>query len=197
MWRFSTVIALVLVVAFGGLVHGQETPLHPAVESLDWKAELRKAQAEIAKNPRSAFWHNQAGVAYGALGHFADGEKELRLASKLDPENPVHDYELYAMYKQRHMLADGREALLSALRKDPANPFGHFELGAALEKERKWAEALGEYRRAKALILKCGTKHEYTDSRGNPFAIDYIRSVVDKAIERTAKHGTAKDRRSG
>jgi hypothetical protein len=31
---------------------------------VDWKAELAKAKAGIEKNPKSAFWHNQAGVAY-------------------------------------------------------------------------------------------------------------------------------------
>jgi hypothetical protein len=30
---------------------------------VDWKTELAKAKAGIEKNPRSAFWHNQAGIA--------------------------------------------------------------------------------------------------------------------------------------
>lgn len=185
MYQFSTVVTLALI--FGGLVHGQATPRRPAKESLDWSAKLTKAQAEIAKNPGSAFWHNQAGVACGALGDDVHAEKELRSASELDPDNPIHDYMLYAMYKKRGRLADGRDALLAALGKDPANPFGHFELGAALEKEGKWTSALGEYRRAKLLISKCGTDREYRDLKGNPFSIDHIRAVVDEAIARTAK----------
>jgi hypothetical protein len=51
--------------------------------TVDWKAELAKAKAGIAKNPKSAFWHNQAGVAYDALGEFANAVKELKLASTL------------------------------------------------------------------------------------------------------------------
>jgi tetratricopeptide (TPR) repeat protein len=67
--------------------------------TVDWKAELAKAKAGIAKNPKSAFWHNQAGVAYDALGDFANAVKELKLASTLDPSNPGDDYALYALYK--------------------------------------------------------------------------------------------------
>jgi hypothetical protein len=34
-------------------------------------------QAAIKKNPKSAFWHNQAGVAYNALGEFKSAAKEI------------------------------------------------------------------------------------------------------------------------
>src|ERR1700730_158595 len=67
--------------------------------TVDWKAELAKAKAGIEKNPKSAFWHNQAGVAYNTLGDFENAVRELKLAAKLDPSNPIDDYVLYAVYK--------------------------------------------------------------------------------------------------
>ncbi len=87
--------------------------------TVDWKAELAKAKAGIEKNPQSAFWHNQAGVAYNALGDSENAVKELKLASTLDPSNPIHDYALYALYKRKGMHSEQRDVLLEALEKDP------------------------------------------------------------------------------
>jgi tetratricopeptide (TPR) repeat protein len=102
---------------------------------VDWKAELAKAKAGIADNPKSAFWHNQASVAYDALGHFEIAVKELELAAKLDPDDPIHHYSLFALYQRKGTLRQQRKALLSALEIDSRNPVGLFELGIVLEKE--------------------------------------------------------------
>ena len=56
----------------------------PGTVPEDPKTLLEKAQAGIEKNPKSAFWHNQASVAYNALGHFDLAVKELELAATLD-----------------------------------------------------------------------------------------------------------------
>ena len=74
--------------------------------ALDWNAELAKAKAAIEKNPKSAFWHNQAGVAYDALGDFENGVKEIKLACTLDESNPNNYYTLYALYKRKAMHSD-------------------------------------------------------------------------------------------
>ncbi len=73
-------------------------------EPTDWKAVLEKAQAGIEKNPKSAFWHNQASVAYSALGYFDLAVKELKLASTLDPDDPGHEYGLFALYQRKGTL---------------------------------------------------------------------------------------------
>ena len=57
--------------------------------TVDWKAELAKAKAGIEKNPKSAFWHNQAGMAYNALGDVEKTGKELKLASTLGVRDEV------------------------------------------------------------------------------------------------------------
>src|ERR1700676_971408 len=72
-----------------------------ATVAIDWHAELAKAKAAIETNPKSAFWHNQAGVAYDALGEFENAVKEIKWACTLDASNPNHYYTLYAFYKRK------------------------------------------------------------------------------------------------
>jgi tetratricopeptide (TPR) repeat protein len=160
---------------------------HGAVR-VDWKAELEKARAKIAENPRSAFWHNQAGVAYDALGDFKSAVKELELASKLEPNNSMHEYVLYAMYKHKGMVVQEKQALLRAIERDPENPFGHSELGYLLEKEEKWSDSLKHYKCTEQLLTKVPRGKEYRDPIGNPFSVDYIREHIAEAIQRARRH---------
>lgn len=156
--------------------------------AVDWKAELAKAKSGIAKNPKSGFWHNQAGVAYDALGDFQNAVKELKLASTLDPSNPMDDYALYAIYKRKAMLPERRQVLLDALEKDPNNPVGRFEFAYILEEEKHWADSLREYQVAKRLAasVKGST---YIDRLGNAYDVDGVREALDRAIDRVTKLG--------
>jgi tetratricopeptide (TPR) repeat protein len=138
------------------------------------------------KNPKSAFWHNQAGVLYDALGEFENALRELKLASTLDPTDAGHDYALYAIYNRKPMLPEQREVLLDALEKDPNNPVGRFASALVLEKEKHWADSLGEYQTAKLLVAKVKGPR-YTDPRGNSYHVDGLREEVDEAIGRIAK----------
>ena len=176
-----------------GAVHSPHVLAQHRSVAVDWKAELAKARAGIEKNPKSAFWHNQAGVAYDALGDFENAVKELKLASALDPANPAHDYALYALYKRKGMHAQQRQVLLDALEKDPQNPVGHCEFASVLEKERHWAESLREYRTAKLLVANLKGP-EYIDSRGNPYDVNGVREEVNKAIDRVANLNASKHR---
>jgi tetratricopeptide (TPR) repeat protein len=153
---------------------------------VDWKAELAKAKAGIEKNPKSAFWHNQAGVAHDALGDFESAVKELKLASTLDPSNPNGDYALYALYKRKGMHPEMRQMLLDALEKDPNNPMGRFEFAYILEEEKHWADSLREYQVAKHLAASVKGPM-YIDPRGNAYEIDGVREGVGQAIDRVAK----------
>lgn len=154
--------------------------------AVDSKAELAKAKAAIEKNPKSAFWHNQAGVAYDALGDFQKAVKELKLAATLDPSNPINDYTLYAIYKRKAMLPEQRDVLLDALEKDPNNPVGQFGFALVLEKEKHWADSLREYHKAKLLAANVKGR-VYTDPRGNAYFVEGFMDEVDKAIDRVAK----------
>jgi tetratricopeptide (TPR) repeat protein len=148
--------------------------------------ELTKAKAGIEKNPKSAFWHNQAGVAYDALGDFENAVRELKLASTLDPSNPTNDYALYALYKRKSMHPEQRQALLDALEKDPNNPVGRYEFAFVLEEEKHWADSRREYKTAKLLVTNVKGSR-YIDPRGNSYDVDGVRGEVDQAIDRVAK----------
>jgi len=153
---------------------------------VDWNAELTKAKAGIEKEPKSAFWHNQAGVAYDALGDFETAVKELKLACKLDPSNPTSYYALYALYKRKSMHSEQRQVLLDALENDPNNPVGRFEFAYILEEEKHWPDSLREYQLAKRMAANVKGPI-YTDFRGNPYEVAGVQEEVDKAIERVAK----------
>jgi tetratricopeptide (TPR) repeat protein len=125
-------------------------------------------------------------VLYDALGEFENALRELKLASTLDPTDAGHDYALYAIYNRKPMLPEQREVLLDALEKDPNNPVGRFASALVLEKEKHWADSLGEYQTAKLLVAKVKGPR-YTDPRGNSYHVDGLREEVDEAIGRIAK----------
>jgi tetratricopeptide (TPR) repeat protein len=157
----------------------------PTVVVKDWNAELAKAKAAIEKNPKSAFWHNQAGVAYNALGDFKSAVREIKLAITLDTSDPINYYTLYAVYQTQGMHAEEHQALLDALERDDNNALGHFQLGHVLEEEKYWWASLREYQTAKRLAASV-TGPVYTDRRGNAYAL-FDQAQVDNAIERVAK----------
>jgi tetratricopeptide (TPR) repeat protein len=186
MKQFRIAALLSFVCAFCGAAELPVNLAQHGTVAVDWKAELAKAKAGIAKNPKSGFWHNQAGVAYDALGDFQKAVKELKLASTLDPSNPMDEYALYAIYKRKAMLPEQRRVLFDALEKDANNPVGRFEFAYVLEEEKHWADSLREYQAAKLLVASVKGPM-YIDPRGNPFDVDGIREEVDKAIDRVAK----------
>ncbi len=184
---------LILLYLFFGITDLPSLLAQRGSVPVDWKAELATAKAGVEKNPESAFWHNQAGVAYDGLGEFENAVKELKLASKLDPSNPINDYVLYALYKRKGMHPEQRDVLLHALETDPKNPVGRFEFASILEKEKRWEDSLREYQTAKRLVgaMKGPV---YVDPRGNPFDVDGIRNQLDKAIDRVAKQNEPENR---
>jgi tetratricopeptide (TPR) repeat protein len=184
-WFRNALLALVCVLcgaAYAPLILAQQGTVN-----VDWKAELAKAKAGIEKNPKSAVWHNQAGVAYYALGDFAKAVKEIKLAITLDPSNPNNYYTLYFLYKEKGMHSKQRQVLLDALEKDANNPMGRFEFAYILEEEKHWADSLREYQVAKRLATSVKGPM-YIDLRGNAYPMDGVRELVDTAIDRVSKH---------
>jgi|SRR5271156_6534394 len=186
---FLSIVCVLLCVGPASWVSAQQ-----GSNPVDWKKELQKARDGIEKNPKSSFWHNQAGIAYDALGDAQNAESELTLAANLDSTNPIGYYALYAFYQRKGTPAKQRQALLSALENDSVNPLGHFELGGVLEKEGYLTASLKEYHTAKSLIseMKGG---EYIDGRGNPYEIEVVRKEVDECIDRVTKLVASKRRK--
>ncbi|MBZ5680648.1 MAG: hypothetical protein LAO24_11120 [Acidobacteriia bacterium] len=104
----------------------------------------------------------------------------------MDPDDPSHDYSLFALYKRKGTLRQQREVLLGALQIEGGNPLGHFELGVVLEKEKYLEPSLKEYRTAR--LLTANVKgNEYIDRRGGVYEIEFVRKNVDEYIDRVAK----------
>jgi tetratricopeptide (TPR) repeat protein len=103
----------------------QLPPAEHGSVAVDWRAELAKAKAGIEKNPKSAFWNNQAAIACDALGDFETAVKELTRACTLDPSDPGGYYSLYALYQRKSMHSEQRQVLLDALDipEQPRRPF--------------------------------------------------------------------------
>jgi hypothetical protein len=157
-----------------------------ATVAIDWNVELAKAKAAIEKNPKSGFWHNQAGVAYDALGEFENAVREIKLACTLDESDPGNYYTLYALYKRKAMHSEQRQVLLDALERDAGNPLGRFEFAYILEEEKHYADSFREYQVAKRLAASVNGPN-YIDARGGVYDVDIVRAQVDNAIERVAK----------
>lgn len=192
--RGKIIAAMIIVCGLFGAAHWSTLRAQRGTTAVDWKAELAKARNGIEKNPKSAFWHNQAGVAYDALGDFESAVKELRIAQDLDSTNPIHGYALYALYKRKNMHTEQRQVLLDVLEIDSKNPLGRFEFAALLEAEAHLSDAVREYQVAKRLV-EAVEGHEYIDSRGNPYEIEFIRTTVDKRIDRVVKLQSSKGQR--
>jgi hypothetical protein len=159
---------------------------------IDWRAKLDATQKELSRNPDSAFLHNQAAVAYDALGDFENFDREIHIAIKLEPENPINCYMAYAVYKRRGLGKQQLSVLERALKIDPGNPFGHYEKAGILEDQKNWVGALAEYETTKRLLetLKSDSDRiksntwTYVDPRGNPYDVKWEVSHIDDDLVR-------------
>jgi tetratricopeptide (TPR) repeat protein len=149
-------------------------------------ANLKEAKAQLKKNPKSAFWHNQAAVAYEDLGDFPDAEREYLRSIQLDPQDPISYLIVSNFYRGRNNDGEATRMLRRALEIDAKNPLMHFELGEELEAQRKFDESLPEFQKAKSLALEVKGRL-YLDSRRNPYEIDQVEEKANSAIERISR----------
>jgi tetratricopeptide (TPR) repeat protein len=176
-------------------------PKHAAKHvQVDWHAKLEKLQKQLAHDPRSAFLHGQAAVAYDALGDVSNFEKQIDLAMDLDRKSPTYCYWAYAVYKRRNLTEQATAVLNRALEIDPNNPLGHYERGATFERKGAWRSALAEYQLTKRLleVAKRNTNGFYyrgpstIGSDAGYYDVTYIKENIDEDVARmraaVAKH---------
>jgi tetratricopeptide (TPR) repeat protein len=173
--------------------HAESTGAHEhKTVQVNWREELNKTQSQLQRDPNSAFLHNQAAIAYDALGDFESFDREIHTAMTLDPRDPIHCYAAFAVYKRRH-LADRSVSILDrALEIDPNNPFGHYEKAVIFENAKRWKNALTEYIATQELVraLKSDLSNlqrgewTYLDARRNPYDVTELASRVDEDIIR-------------
>jgi len=167
------------------------TPEHKVVH-VDWQAQIAELKKQLARDPNSAFLHNQIAVAYNALGDFPNSDREIHIAMKLSPDNPIDCYTAIAFYQQRHLKDEELSVLERALQIDPGNAFGHYEKGSLLEGEKKWTDALAEYQATKRLAdwVKANPDNfrnnswMYIDRRGAQYDVTWEISHIDDDLRR-------------
>ena len=168
---------------------------------LDWTAELKGIQGELARKPDSAFLHSQAATAYNELGDFPAFNREIHLSMHLDKQRAIYYYMAYAVYKQRHLKELQIQTIDRALKVDPDNPFGHYERAAIFEDDSKWADALAEYEVTQKMLERVAptpdsrsySKWTYFDQRGDPYDMTIEKANIDQDVSRVrAKLTTSK-----
>jgi tetratricopeptide (TPR) repeat protein len=176
------------------------TPQHKVVH-VDWQAQLTQLQEQLARNPNSASLHNQAAVAYNALGDFPNSDREIQIAMQLSPDDSNNCYSAFAFYKQRHLEGEEMSALEKALQIDTGNAFGHYEKATLLEDNKKFTDALTEYQTAKRLVdwvraIPDNFRNNswwYTDRRGNQYDVTWEISHIDDDLRRVNAEISAKN----
>jgi tetratricopeptide (TPR) repeat protein len=173
------------------LPDGTNGSQHKVVQ-VDWRAQLADIQKRLKEDPNSPFLHNQAAVAYDALGDFDNFDREIHLAMKLEPENSINYYMAYGVYKRRHLRDKQISVLEKALQIDPDNPIGHYEKAAIFEDDKKWADALTEYQTTKTLLERVKSDPDnfrnnswtYRDGNGNIDDVSWVVIHIDRDINR-------------
>lgn len=166
-------------------------PQHKVVH-VDWQAQIAELKKQLARDPNSAFLHNQIAAAYNALGDFPNSDREIHIAMQLDPDDPNDCYLAFAFYKQRHLRDKELSVLERALQIDPGNAFGHYEKAALLEDDKKWADALAEYQTTKRLVdwVKANPDNfgnnswTYRDRLGAQYDVTWEISHIDDDLSR-------------
>ena len=166
-------------------------PQHKVVH-VDWQAQRTELKKQLARDSNSAFLHNQLAVAYNALDDFPNSDREIHIAMKLSPDDPIDCYTAFAFYKQRHLKDKELFVLEKALEIDRGNAFGHYEKAGLLENDKKWTDALTEYQATKRLLdwVKANPDNfrnnswTYTDRCGAPYDVTWEVSHIDDDLHR-------------
>jgi len=166
-------------------------PQHKVVH-VDWQTQIAELKKQLARHPNSAFLHNQIAVAYNALGDFPDSGREIHIAMRLNPDDPIDCYTAFAFYQQRHLKNEQLAILAKALQIDPGNALGHYEMAGLLEDDKKWTEALTEYKATKRLVdwVKANPDNfrnnswMYTTRRGAQYDVTWEVSHIDDDLHR-------------
>ena len=113
----------------------------------DWPGADREFRTALALNPNYATAHEWYGLYLAALGRLDEAQKQLALATQLDPLSPpiASTAGWVAHYSGKQAEAEAR--LKGALAMDSLFPFAHLYLGRVLQAEGRNQEAIAEYRR--------------------------------------------------
>jgi len=104
-------------------------------------------QAAAKKRPGFADTHEVLADAYLAKGDFDSAAAEMKQVIALDPRNEAMYYRLGLVYLQQKQPAKAEDIFTQLLKINPNSADGHAGLAGALSDERRYEEALSEYKR--------------------------------------------------
>jgi cytochrome c-type biogenesis protein CcmH/NrfG len=141
-----TMVLLCLVLA----CEGQQQPGNANTVNID--NEIARLKKQLKVSPKSSSLHEQLAAMLAGKGDWAESDKEMNLAIRLDPHNPVLLIEAAQGYSERSLMPKAIEMLRRAVAIDPKNPLPHFVLGVKYERQSDSTNAMTEYREAQRLI---------------------------------------------
>jgi tetratricopeptide (TPR) repeat protein len=165
-----------------GFLDGEQKTRSEQV-TLVHRERLEKARNAISKNPRSAYWHNQAALSLAAMRDLPSAIKEIEEAIRLDPCNPFHHYSSASLREQSGDQAGREKALREAIRLDSLNPVTHFSLAVALESKGEYQQAFEEYKLTVQNLAHADKDEDYWDPRDNAYSVRGLRSMAQDKVK--------------
>jgi tetratricopeptide (TPR) repeat protein len=116
----------------------------------DWPGAERNYRTALTFNPNDAVAHNEYARFLLAMGRFDEAEAQAQQAIKLDPLSAPIAAEAGWVSHYRGRQAEAVTRLQGAIAMDSTNNGIHFMLGRAYEAQRRYQEAMEEYKRNNA-----------------------------------------------
>lgn len=110
----------------------------------DWSGPDAEFRRSVELNPSSAEAHLSYSVYLTLCGRFEDAIRENHLAIRLDPLNPLANFNLGWIYFNSKRYTEGISFMQELQRRYPNYPFAHHHLAALYTGQGKCAEAIAE-----------------------------------------------------
>ena len=128
-----------------GLAEGHATMAYAKfLFDWDWRGPDAEFRRSIELNPSSAEAHLSYSVYLTLCGRFEDAIRENHMAIRLDPLNPLVNFNLGWIYFNSKRYTEGISFMQELQRRYPNYPFAHHHLAALYTGQGKCAEAIAE-----------------------------------------------------
>jgi tetratricopeptide (TPR) repeat protein len=178
----------------------------------DWHGPDAEFRRSIELNPSSADAHLMYAVYLTLCGRFEDAIRENRVAIRLDPLNPLVNFNLGWIYFNPKRYSEGISFMQELQRRYPDYPFVHHHLAGLYAGQGKCAEALAEAdrgrgfdeaftyatcgQRERALKLAHEAENEVTRGQLDPIYPAWMYAILGRRDEAIRWLNRAIDKRS-
>lgn len=178
---------------FADLAAGNPNNPQVLVASADfWVAQKRFSDARklyqqaFKLSPGDPNLRISYGLALQSQGRFDDAVKEYKTAARMAPANPYAHYNLADVYVRQKKISDAEKELALAVKADPRFSKPLQLLGRIRFSQKRYQEALAEYRKALALAIEAAQKQEIEEDIATAESA-LSGSRIEEAKEKTDK----------